>query len=443
MSVRSLLDRFEPPAPELTRRLRTSRVDDSAWTRLQGVDFSSNDYLGLRESKALRDAFEHALAKGYGGAGASPLVTGWQGPHARLAAAISDTLGTEETLLFSSGYVANLSLLGCLFRPGDRVLVDREAHASVIDGLKFAGVRIVRYHHNDIDHARRLIAGREPCVALVTDGLFSMSGDLAPLAAFSELCEETATPLIVDDAHGIGVLGPDGLGVLGLAGIPYRRLAALTGTFGKAFGLAGAFVSGESRLVQHLVQRARGFIYSTSIPTLQAGALESIWPQVMGSDTAPSYVDREYVAPGNNGVLGRVARARLHGNIHLWRTLCADADIPIPDCPGPIQPLLLGSADAAVRLADKACEAGLLLTAFRPPTVPPGTSRIRIALSAAHSEADLTRLVAFLRASRADFANDPAGARRRLVSTRMPGQICTQTNTTIDAINPAPAQVDA
>ena len=459
MSVRQLLDRFEPPAPEFIRSLRTPQVDAAARSESRGadalVDFSSNDYLGLRESTTLQDAFKQALAEGYGGAGASPLVTGWQGPHARLAATISHTLGTEASLLFSSGYVANLSLLGCLFRRGDRVLVDREVHASIIDGLKFAGVRIVRYRHNDVDHARRLLGGAQPCVALVTDGLFSMSGDLAPMAALSALCDETATPLIVDDAHGIGVLGPDGRGVLGLAGIPHGRLAAFTGTFGKAFGLAGAFVSGESRLIQHLVQRARGFTYSTGMPTLQARALESIWPQVMGGGAPSCKADLATIDTGLNpgsstgadGTVGRDARARLNRNIDLWRRLCAGAGIPVPGCPGPIQPLVIGSADAAVTIADKAREAGLLLTAFRPPTVPPDTSRIRIALSAAHSEADLSRLVEFLRTSLADYAVDRAGPSLKEPPGEGPERIRSQrilaSNTPLDTIDRAPGPVDA
>ncbi len=443
MSVRPLLDRLESPAPELIRSLRTPQADvvtrTESFAATPLVDFSSNDYLGLRESTILQDAFKQALDEGYGGAGASPLVTGWQGPHARLASTISHTLGTEESLLFSSGYVANLSLLGCLFRPDDRVLVDREVHASIIDGLKFAGVRIVRYRHNDIDHARRQLAGAQPCMALVTDGLFSMSGDLAPMAALTQLCDEMATPLIVDDAHGLGVLGSDGRGVLGLADIPHGRLAAFTGTFGKAFGLAGAFVSGESRLIQHLVQRARGFIYSTAMPTLQARALESIWPQVMGCGAVscnadPKAADTE-PDTGVDGKVGRRARARLKRNVELWRSLCAEAGIPVAPCPGPIQPLLMESADAAVTLAEKAREAGLLLTAFRPPTVAPGTSRIRIALSAAHSETDLMRLVEFLRTYVPDFPFERAGASPEKLAADLPQRHYSQR---IVAGNPTP-----
>lgn len=356
MSVQSLIDRFEPVAPSLTRRLA---IGDPHL-----VDFRSNDYLGMTRHPALRKALEAAVATGASGAAASPLVSGWTREHAALADRVSDTFGTEDTLLFTSGYAANLTLMSALFKPGDDVLVDRETHASLLDGLKLAGARIRRYRHLDTAHLAELMDRHPAARAIVTDGLFSMSGQIAPLAQILDLAEPRRLPVILDDAHGFGTLGQRGLGVTEFAGVDPRRLAALTGTFGKSFGLGGAFVTGSRALTDHLVQSGRGFIYSTAMPTLFAEALRLLWPAVL-LDPAP--------------------RDRLSLNIQTFRACCQKRGLPVENAPGPIQPLLLGDPTKALRVAEVARDSGFALGAFRPPTVAPGTSRIRIALSAAHT----------------------------------------------------------
>lgn len=373
--LHTLLRRFPAP-PEALRRDLCSITPGL-------IDFRSNDYLGMTRASPLRHALEVALAQGTTGAAASPLVGGWTPTHAALAARISEAFGTEDTLLFSSGYAANLTLMSALFRRGDEVLTDHDIHASLIDGLRLAGVRIRRYRHLDIEYAGAMMQRHRGIRAIVTDGLFSMSGDTPDLHGLLSLAQTHGVPVLLDDAHGFATLGAGGLGVAEAQGVPITEFGALTGTFGKAFGLSGAFVTGPRVLTRHLIQSGRGFIYSTAMPTLHASALCNLWSEV---------IERPHL------------RQRLHQNIDSFAALCAAQNLPMPARIGPIQPLELGSPDAALAACAQGAKAGLALAAFRPPTVAPGTSRIRVVISAAHRPEELALLVSVL-ANIADTAH--------------------------------------
>jgi 8-amino-7-oxononanoate synthase len=361
-------------------RWRMPRVLEGRQAPEQVIDgrrvlaFCSNDYLGLAADPRVTDAARTALER-YGlGAGAAHLVNGHTRVHAELEEDLARFTGRPRALLFSTGYMANLGVLQALAGRRDTVLEDRLNHASLIDASRLAGCRVRRYRHADPEHVAALLAVTAPGQSsiIVTDGVFSMDGDLAPLPALADAARRRAAWLMVDDAHGLGVLGDQGGGSCEHFGLPPDEVPILMGTLGKAFGTAGAFVAGSATLIEGLVQFARTYIYTTAMPAALAAATR------VSLDIARREGWR---------------REHLHALIKRLQRGFAQLGLPVPASPTPIQPLILGSSRLASETAAALFEAGVLVPAIRPPTVPEGTARLRITLSASHSEAHVDRLL--------------------------------------------------
>ena len=364
----------------LRRRRRSVRrlSHDTAEIELDGarcIDFCSNDYLGLSAHPRVEEAFVAAAREHGVGARASHLVSGHQPEHDALEAALAAFTGRGRALLFSTGYMANLGLATGLVRKGGAVVGDRLNHASLIDAGRIARADIAHYPHGDAAALEALLAARGPGALVLTDGVFSMDGDLAPLPALASACARHGAFLAVDDAHGIGVLGGRGAGTLEHFGLGPREVPALVGTLGKAFGSFGAFVAGEAELVETLVQRARTYIYTTALPPAVAAA-------------ARTALEVSLAEPWR--------RTRVLALARRFRALAGEAGLPLAASETPIQPVLIGGADAAVEASRRLLERGYYVAAIRPPTVPDGSSRLRVALSAAHRDADVEGLVAAL-----------------------------------------------
>ncbi|MGB6487691.1 MAG: 8-amino-7-oxononanoate synthase [Steroidobacteraceae bacterium] len=337
------------------------------------VDFSSNDYLGLAAHPALATAMAECASRCGAGSGASHLISGHGREHAALEEELAEFLGRPRALLFSTGYMANLGVLTALAGRGESVLLDRLSHASLIDAGLLSGARFRRYPHCDAAAARRLLAeGRPQTTVVATDGVFSMDGDIAPLAALSQAARAHEAWLVVDDAHGIGVLGTNGRGAVEIAGLDCKDVPVLVGTLGKAFGSFGAFVAGPDDLIDLLIQRARSYIYTTALPQPVAAATR-----------AALRIAREE-GWRRERVLALSAR---------FRTAARQAGVPLADSTTPIQPIPLGSAPAALAAQQALREAGFWVVAIRSPTVPAGAERLRITLTAGHQESQVDALV--------------------------------------------------
>jgi len=355
------------------------------------INFSSNDYLGLAAHPEVIEAMQRGGTRYGVGAGAAHLVSGHSEAHEALEQALADFTGRERALLFSTGYMANLGILQALAERGDWILEDRLNHASLLDGARLSGARLIRYPHAD---GAAVESRLDDCPAanrlLVTDGVFSMEGDLAPLPALVRLARERAACLIVDDAHGLGVLGEHGRGSLehwGLGG--QDAVPVLMGTLGKALGTFGAFVAGSADLIDCLVQTARTFIYTTALPPALAEA----------TLTSLRLVREE-----------SWRRQRLKLNIERFRQGLARsewADRLLPSIT-PIQALVLGDNDRVTSVGANLSRAGFWVGVIRPPTVPAGTARLRIALSALHTDDQIDRLLSVLKDS-LDAAPEPPG----------------------------------
>ncbi|HEK1691968.1 TPA: 8-amino-7-oxononanoate synthase [Pseudomonas putida] len=334
--------------------------------------FCSNDYLGLANHPEVIAAWQAGAERWGVGGGASHLVIGHSTPHHQVEEALAELTGRPRALLFSTGYMANLGAITALVGQGDTVLQDRLNHASLLDGGLLSGARFKRYLHNDaVSLANRL---GKACgnTLVVTDGVFSMDGDLADLPALAEVARARGAWLMVDDAHGLGTLGAQGGGVVEHFGLGIDDVPVLIGTLGKACGTAGAFVAGSDDLIEALVQFARPYIYTTSQPpALACATLKSL--ELLRRETW--------------------RREHLAGLIRQFREGAAQIGLQLMDSPTPIQPILIGDSAQALRLSQMLRERGLLVTAIRPPTVPAGSARLRVTLSAAHSEAQVQLLL--------------------------------------------------
>ncbi|MBS0579355.1 MAG: 8-amino-7-oxononanoate synthase [Proteobacteria bacterium] len=390
---------FEQELAQLERaQLRRRRLTVEAFTapaqrvglRIEGrelTDFSSNDYLGLAREPALARAMAECAARAGAGSAASHLVSGHGREHAQLEEALAEFTGRERALLFGSGYAANLAVMSSLAGRGERALLDKLSHASLIDGARLSGAQLQRYRHADAAAARQVLgAAGAPVAVLATDGVFSMDGDLAPLPALAQAAAARGARLIVDDAHGLGVIGPTGRGSLEHFGLDAHAVPVLVGTLGKAFGSYGAFVAGEAALVEFLLQKARSYIYTTALPQ----------PVAAASRVALELVRRE-----------GWRRERVRALTARFRARALAAGVPLMDSATPIQPVVLGSAAAVLAVQARLQAAGYLVVAIRPPTVPQGRARLRIALSAAHEEAQVDALVDALAAALAATAAHP------------------------------------
>ena len=336
--------------------------------------FASNDYLGLAAHPEIARALaDGALAWG-AGSGASHLVSGHLRPHDTLEQHLAAFTGFARALTFSTGYLANLAIAPTL-APGrdDAIFADKLNHASLIDAVQLSRARHHRYPHNDMAALERLLAASDARTkVIVTDAVFSMDGDLAPLAELFELAERFDAWLVVDDAHGFGVLGPRGRGSLAHCGVPAHPRVLLMGTLGKAAGVGGAFVAGSELAMDYLLQKARSYIFTTAQPPAVACALVK---------------SLELIAAGDD------RRAHLQALIRQLQEGLAGLPWALLPSETAIQPLIVGDNEAALALSQALRDQGLWVAAIRPPTVPAGTARLRISLSAAHSEADVARLV--------------------------------------------------
>ena len=339
------------------------------------LSFCSNDYLGLANDPRVNDAFVEGVQRWGTGGGASHLVTGHSGAHHELEEALAEFTGRPRALLLSSGYMANMGAVTALVGQGDTVLQDRLNHASLLDAGLLAGARFSRYLHNDADSLRGRLGKAQGNTLVVTDGVFSMDGDLADLPAVCAAAGSAGAWVMVDDAHGFGCLGDQGGGIVEHYGLSMEQVPVLVGTLGKAFGTAGAFVAGSEELIETLIQFARPYIYTTSQPPAVACATLKSMELLRSEGWRREHLQR------------LVARLR-KGATQIGLTLM--------DSPTPIQPVLIGDSARALRLSALLRERGILVGAIRPPTVPAGSARLRITLSAAHSEAQLERLLQVL-----------------------------------------------
>lgn len=337
------------------------------------VAFCSNDYLGLANHPALIQAL-HDTAQEYGvGGGSSHLVCGHLTPHQQLEDALADWLGYERVMLFSTGYMANLGVISALAGKGRPVIQDKLNHASLIDGALLAKATMRRYLHGDVASAEKLLSRSTDSGLLITDGVFSMDGDVAPLSELSNLAIKHDWMFMVDDAHGLGCLGEDGRGCLSLAGLDAERLPILIGTFGKAFGTAGAFVATSHDYADYLTQFARPYIYTTAMSPAMAGATLASLRIIQSSE-------------------GQERRDRLSAHIAYFRQRMQSLPVVLMASETAIQPILMGDSKTALQISERLKSLGVWCTAIRPPTVPIGSARLRITLSAAHSDADLVLL---------------------------------------------------
>lgn len=364
-------------------RYRRRRLLESAQgSRLQvdGCDllqFCSNDYLGLANHPKLIEEMQEAAAQFGVGGGASHLVCGHSVHHHYLEERLAKITGRDRALLFSTGYMANLGTVTALLGRGDHILEDRLNHASLLDAGLLSGARFQRFQHNDMaDLERRLQKlPAEGNRLIVVDAVFSMDGDMAPLDELAALASKYGAWLMADDAHGFGVLGEHGAGSAELFGLDQTQLPVLMGTLGKGLGSFGAFVAGSEELIETLIQFARPYIYTTAMPPAVAAAT------VAGLDLLAEEAWR---------------RRHLQELIGYFRQRAAELKLPVMDSVTAIQPLLIGDEQRAMALSAALEQRGILVSAIRPPTVPVGSSRLRITLSAGHSEADVDQLLAAL-----------------------------------------------
>ncbi len=364
----------------LLRRLRLVESEPGPVAMIEGrpvIVMASNNYLGLATHPLLKQAAIAAIARFGVGAGASRLVSGTFPPHQDLEAALARFKTTEASLVFSSGYLANIGLIPSLIGPGGLILADRLCHASLIDGCRLSRATLRVFRHRDLAQLDTLLARRSPRreTLIVTDGVFSMDGDLAPLPELVALAERYGARLVVDDAHGTGVMGLHGRGTLEHFGVE-SRIPFHMGTLGKALGTSGAYVAGPHSLIRYLVNTARSFIYTTAPPPGTAAA-------------SLAALERLQAEPER--------RARLWDNRNHFHAGLKALGFRLADSQSPIIPVLIGEPQQALTLAERLLERGVYAPAIRPPTVPAGTSRIRTTVTSEHTREQLDAVLAAFR----------------------------------------------
>jgi 8-amino-7-oxononanoate synthase len=337
------------------------------------LTFCSNDYLGLANHPKLIESFKQAADEMGVGSGSAHLVNGHSQIHENLEHALAEFTNREAAILFSTGYMANLGVVGALLDKEDAVFEDKWNHASLLDAGLLSGARFQRYLHNDLSNLKtRLERSEARRKLIVTDAVFSMDGDCADLTGLSDLAKQHDAWLMVDDAHGLGVLGDMGAGLCEQENLKQEDVHVLMGTLGKGLGTAGAFVAGSKELIEYLTNFARPYIYTTAMPSaIAAATLTSL--EIVKSEPQ--------------------RREHLQKLIQLFRTGAKNLGLNLMDSNTPIQPILIGEANEAIKLTEQLKRQGILVTAIRPPTVPQGTARLRVTLSAAHSESQVLQLL--------------------------------------------------
>ena len=369
---------------------RTRRVTEGAQGPELTVDgrrmltFCSNDYLGLAADPRVAEAMKRGIARYGVGSGAAHLISGHSRAHHALEEELAEFTGRERALLFSTGYMANLGVISALLGRGDSLFEDRLNHASLIDGGLLARARLRRYAHADTAALDAGLAAGSGRRLVASDGVFSMDGDVAPLHELAASCHRHDAWLMVDDAHGIGVLGPQGRGSVAAAGLGQDAAPILMATLGKALGTAGAFVAGPAELIETLIQRARPYIYTTAMPPALAEAARA---------SLRIAAEEEW------------RRERLQGLVERFRHGARKIGLALMDSRTPIQPVLLGSSAQATQWSEALQRQGILVAAIRPPTVPEGGARLRITLSAAHTASQVEALLSVLAEIAAEHAS--------------------------------------
>jgi len=338
----------------------------------QLINFSSNDYLGLANHPDVIQSFKQATDNYGVGSGSAHLICGHSKSHHALEEELAEFTGRDRALLFSTGYMANLGVISALLGRGDQVFQDRLNHASLLDGGLLSGARFKRYLHNDIDDLNNKIKVIDGRTLIVTDGVFSMDGDVAPLTELSALAVKKNAWLMVDDAHGLGVLGKTGAGILQQQGITQSDVAILMGTLGKGFGTFGAFVAGSDVLIETLIQKARSYVFTTAMPAAVAEATRTSLKLLIKENWR---------------------RDRLRFLVQRFQLGASQLGLSIMPSDTAIQPLLMGDSQRATAISEALLNKGFLVSAIRPPTVPKGEARLRITFSANHQEQHVDQLL--------------------------------------------------
>lgn len=360
----------------LYRQRRTVESGCGSVLQIDGqslINFCSNDYLGLAGHKSIAKALQ-AGADTYGtGSGASHLISGHSAAHQQLEEQLAEFTGRPRALLFSTGYMANMGIINALVGRHDLVLQDQLNHASLIDGGRLSRAIFKRYKHNNIEHLQSQLKHHEGDRKLiVTDGVFSMDGDLAPLAAISKVAEQSNAWLMVDDAHGLGVLGATGAGIVQEHDLSIDEVPILMGTLGKSFGTFGAFVAGSEALIETLIQFARSYIYTTALP-----------PAIACATSASLAIVRQE----------QWRRDHLNALIQRFRHGANALGLQLMDSYTPIQPVIINDDQLVMTVSQQLRAKGFMVGAIRPPTVPKGSGRLRICLSASHTEQQIDQLL--------------------------------------------------
>lgn len=363
----------------LYRHSRLSHSPQAPTMHMDGKDvltFCSNDYLGLANHPELIQVFKQAASKYGVGSGAAHLINGHNIEHQRLEEAIAEFTGRQRALLFSTGYMANLGTITALTNKGESLYQDRLNHASLMDAGRLSDAKMWRYQHSDIENLQqRITRSNDECSMIVSDGVFSMDGDCAKLTELSDIANKHQSWLMVDDAHGFGVLGETGAGLVEQAGLSSSDVPVLMATLGKAVGTSGAFVAGDEGLIEFLIQSARTYIFTTAMPPAIAAA---------GSKSLELIQKESW------------RREHLQQLITQFKQGATELNLPMMPSDTAIQPILVGSSDKALVYSQQLLSQGILVTAIRPPTVPVGEARLRITLSAAHTKLQVEQLLSAL-----------------------------------------------
>jgi 8-amino-7-oxononanoate synthase len=360
----------------LYRKARISESPQQPCMKINGesiLTFCSNDYLGLANHPKVLRAFKQAAEK-YGiGSGSAHLINGHSIEHQKLEEELAEFTGRDRALLFSTGYMANLGVVNALMERGDMIFSDHLNHASLIDAGLLSNAKMKRYVHNDITALEKLYTkNTSENTMVLTDGVFSMDGDIAPVKQLSQITKQQNAWLMVDDAHGFGTLGKTGAGLLEQENLSQNEVPILMATLGKAIGTAGAFIAGSNDLIEYLIQTARTYTYTTAMPPAIAAATRA----------SLKIVQRE-----------NERREKLNHHIQQFKKGADELGIELMPSDTAIQPIMIGSTEQAMKVSEQLRTSGILVTAIRPPTVPDGTARLRVTFSAKHTTEDIAILL--------------------------------------------------
>lgn len=362
-------------AQHLTRkrvRLESAQGTDIVVDGQHLTSFCSNDYLGLANHPDVKQAAMNAIEQYGVGSGASHMVNGHHAEHDQLEKELAQFMGREAALVFSTGYMANMGTMAALLSRHDTVIQDKLNHASLIDGAQISQANMLRFAHSDLEQLAHQLNHAKGKKLIAVDGVFSMDGDCSPLKEISALAKEHQAWLMVDDAHGVGTLGPKGAGLVAQQGLSSEDVPLVVGTLGKAFGTSGAFVAGDQTTIDYILQFARTYIYTTAAPPAIAAATRTALSLVKNGDDL---------------------RESLNARINQLRQGVHVLGLNLMPSHTAIQPILIGQNERAMALSQRLKERGFLVTAIRPPTVPEGTARLRVTLSASHSQAQVDSLL--------------------------------------------------